>query len=146
MLSLNAQSLTATDLSEVLSQSLGGAVEFVPLDPEALYSLDVSRMAPGELVAVLSKFGAVATAGHERRQGAATSEGIPEAEVSIKLERTTAGEVATLLGRFLSDAGYLLRATDPQEELSLEVEHMSLEDLLQSLEATTSMRIVRVER
>jgi hypothetical protein len=145
LLNLSAQSLTAGDVSAMLSQYLGEAVEFVPLDPAELYSIDVSRMPSGEFLTALSEFGAIATPGKEPPRESGASRGIPESEVSIKLERTTAGQVAAILGQFITSPGWLLEAGDPQEELSLEVQHMSLEDLLRGLDATSSIRLVRVE-
>lgn len=138
-ISMSAQHLTATDLSGLLSSHLGTGVQFIPNLPTDTYSIDVSQMPASRFMAVLAEFGALSTEGVPPR--AEERLAVPSARVSLKLEKTTAGHVAVLLGQLLGNSNLSLHAGNPAEELTLDVDQMDLSTLLKGLQATSTLRL-----
>lgn len=146
-ISLSARDLSSTALAEILSEHLGREVTFIPANPGESFNIDIGDMPPGELLLALSEFGAIATVGEgpNAAQGKSIQRVIPSASVSLKMDKTTAGEVAAILSQLLGGAPVRLETDNPYEPLSVDVSHMDLSSLVQGLQATSSIRAVLVE-
>lgn len=139
LVSLDVAGVTAAELSLVLSRLSGRQIAFATADPERLFTLEVKRVPLQEVLSQLAVHGAVV----EEKSSAAMKKGdeLPEANVTIKLERVTAAEVASLFKTFLGTSGLSLEASEPDRLVTLEVKNMPLRELIPLLASTASIRL-----
>ncbi len=133
LVSLSAADLEAQGIADLLRDALGSDVRFLPVDPLQTYSIHVTNFPPDELARALAKYGVVAVAGETKGEALAAG-AAPEAEVTIRLEEGTMGQVVGLLGQLVAESGVILRVTDPEQAFSLDVQRMPLGELLAALE------------
>lgn len=139
LVSLDVAGVTAAELSLVLSRLSGRQIAFATADPEQLFTLEVKSVPLQEVLGQLAAHGAVV----EKESSGATARGdeLPEANVTIKLERVTAAEVASLFKTFLGTSGLSLEASEPGRLVTLEVKNMPLRELIPLLASTASIRL-----
>lgn len=129
--SLSETNLTAADIASLLTDALGSTVQFAPVDPDQTYSIDVINFPREDLAQVLAKFGAVAVGG--RAEDIARAGDVGDAEVTIRLEGTTLGQVVGLVEKLVKDSGVRIHVTDPERPFNLDIQRMPLNDLLTAL-------------
>ena len=140
-ITLSARDMTSTDLATVLGTHLNTAVTFVPANPAETYSVDINNMPAEEFLTALAEFGAISTADGTPKK----NEELSSAKVTLQVRDSTAGEVVAMLNQLMGRSGSKLKAGNPDEELSLDVQQMNLGTLVEGLAATTSIRVVPKE-
>lgn len=138
LVSLEVAGVTATELGRMLSDFSGKTITFGVSDANELFSLEVKSMPLDTLLEKLAAYGAVVE--RPALKTAPASE-IPEANVTLKLERVAASELAKMFEVFLSGTGFALEASDPGLLVSLEVKDMPLRDLIPILASAASVRL-----
>jgi hypothetical protein len=138
MVSLEVHNVTADELGRALSDFSGKSITLGVADQAERFTLDVKNMPLDLLLDQLAAYGAVV----ERASAtAAPAAKLPEANVSLKLERVPAGELAKMFDGFLDGSGYALEASEPAQLVSLEVKNMPLRELLPLLASAASVRL-----
>lgn len=138
LVSLDVAGVTAAELGRLLSDFSGKAITFGVSDPNELFSLEVKSMPLKKLLEELAAYGAVVERAASKPEPPTS---LPEANVTLKLERVTASELAKMFEVFLSGSGFALEPSDPGLLVSLEVKNMPLRDLIPILASTASVRL-----